>query len=338
MATNRADLGFDALLRVAAPAARRHWRLLIGATLLGAVLGLAAGLLLPKWYTTRSSFQPETQAPSALSAGLAGIASQLAAGALGGQANPQFYADLIRSDAVIRRVAVQSFEGPHGMQPLADIYRLSRLEGEKKIQRTMSRLRDGVSTDVNIRTGVVTFTAKGRTPEMAKAIGDSILAAVNDFNINIRQTRARAEHAFTEARATDAARELAASENRLADFNARNRVVTSPALQTQSERLKRAADVASQIYLQLKLQAEQAAVQQVRDTPALTVIDPPALPIRQSSPRKLLAVAGTALAALLAAVLYLLYVNGAFSGVVAPRLSPDEDRDQQVRLTKHAGL
>ena len=244
MIATRTDLGFEAFVRVAAPAARRHWRLLITATFLGAIIGLVAALLLPKWYTTRSSFQPETTAPSALSAGLAGIASQLAAGAFGGQANPQFYADLIRSDAVIRRVAVQSFEGPQGLQPLADIYRLSRFEGEKKIQRTMSRLRDGVSTDVNIRTGVVSFTATGRTPEMAKAIGDSILAAVNDFNINIRQTRARAEHAFTEARASDAARALAAAENALADFNARNRVITSPSLQTQSERLRRAAAAA----------------------------------------------------------------------------------------------
>ena len=338
MYAQRADLDFEALLRAAAPAVRRHWRLLAGATFLGGVIGLAAALLLPKWYTTHSSFQPETQVPSALSAGLAGIASQLAAGALGGQGNPQFYADLIRSDVVIRRVATQSFDGPNGLQPLADIYRLSRLKGEKRIQRTMSRLRDGVSTDVNIRTGVVSFTAKGRTPEMAKAIADSILAAVNDFNINIRQTRARAEHAFTEARAADAAQELAAAENALAYFNARNRVITSPALQTQSERLRRAADVASQVYLQLKLQAEQAAVQQVRDTPALTVIDPPALPIRQSSPKKLLAVVGTAVAALLATVLYLLYANGVFIGDLASRLGPDEDRDKQVRLTKHAGL
>jgi uncharacterized protein involved in exopolysaccharide biosynthesis len=309
----RADTGLDTLLQSALPAARREWRLLLGATLAGALVGLIAALVLPKWYATRSSFQPESQAPSALSAGLAGIASQLAAGALGGQANPQFYADLIRSDVVIRRVASQSYAGPHGLEPLAVIYRISDPSGEKRIQRTMTKLRDGVSTDVNIRTGVVTFTARGRTPEMAKAIGDSILAAVNDFNINIRQSRARAEHVFAEGRAAAAAHDLLVAENALADFNARNRVITSPLLQTQGDRLRRAADVASQVYLQLKLQAEQAAVQQVRDTPALTVIDPPTLPVRPSSPRKPVTMFGTALAALLAAIAYLLYTNGLFS-------------------------
>ena len=291
------------------------------------MVGLAAALLLPRWYTTRSSFQPESQVPSALSAGLAGIASQLAAGALGGQANPQFYADLIRSDAVIRRVAANSYEGPHGLQPLAEIYRLTRLTGEKRIQRTMARLRDGVSTDVNIRTGVVSFTVTGRTPEMAKAIADSILAAVNDFNINIRQSRARAEHSFAEARAKDAARELALAEDAVAEFNTRNRIYTSPGLQTQSERLKRAADVASQVYLQLKLQAEQAAVQQVRDTPALTVIDPPSLPIKPSSPKKALTVFGSAFAGLLAVGLFLIYRSGVLEAQFAPGFSTNENRD-----------
>ena len=324
MANAESEIALGALLRAHVPSARRHWRFLAGAFAGGAVLGLVVSLVLPKWYTTRASFQPESQVSSALSAGIAGIASQLAAGALGGQANPQFYADLIRSDVVIRRVATRSFEGPDGLRPLADIYRVNEPPGERKIQLTMRRLRDGISADVNTRTGVVSFTAPGRTPEMAKAVADSVLAALNDFNVNLRQSRARGEHLFTEARAADAARSLAAAENAITEFNIRNRVHSSPALQTESERLRRAADVASQLYLQLRLQAEQASVQQVRDTPTLTVIDPPSLPIRASSPRKVLATVGAAIAGLLAAVLYLMYRHDIFAPAISPRLGADE--------------
>ena len=326
MEQSRSDLPLGVLLRDVLTAARRHWKLLALGAAVGAMLGFVTALVMPKWYTTHSSFQPESQAPNALSAGLAGIASQLAAGALSGQANPHFYADLIRSDVVIRRVATRAFEGPNGLRPLADVYHFSGLPEERTIQRTMRRLRDGVSTDVNIRTGVVSFTATGRTPEMAKAIADSILAALNDFNINIRQSRARAEHLFTEARADEAARSLASAENAIAEFNTRNRVYSSPALQTQSERLRRAADVASQVYLQLKLQAEQAAVQQVRDTPALTVIDPPSIPIKASSPKKSAAVVGAALAGLLAMALYLSYQHGLVASAIASRLGTDQNR------------
>jgi uncharacterized protein involved in exopolysaccharide biosynthesis len=192
----------------------------------------------------------------------------------------------------------------------------------------MTRLRDGVRTDVNIRTGVVSFTATGRTPEMAKTVADSILAAVNDFNINIRQTRARAEHAFAEARADEAARALTAAENAVAQFNTRNRVYSSPALQTENDRLKRVADIAAQVYLQLRLQAEQAAVQQVRDTPALTVIDAPTLPIKASSPKKILSVLAGALAGLLGVLILLMYRGGIFALAGGPYLGANEYRHQ----------
>ena len=328
MATAVRAGGADSIVRIFVPVLRRNIRLLAVGFAGGASLGLIIALVLPRWYTARSSFQPESQNPGALSAGLAGIASQLAASALGGQANPQFYADLIRSDVVLRRVAQRSFVGKDGLRPLADIYKISDAAPERRIQKTMTRLRDGVRTDVNIRTGVVSFTATGRTPEMAKAVADSILAAVNDFNINIRQTRARAEYAFAEARADEAARALSAAENAVAQFNMRNRVFSSPALQIENDRLKRVADIAAQVYLQLRLQAEQAAVQQVRDTPALTVIDAPSLPIKASSPRKVLSVLAGALAGLLGVLILLMYRGGMFALVGTAYLGAHENRHQ----------
>jgi uncharacterized protein involved in exopolysaccharide biosynthesis len=49
--------------------------------------------------------------------------------------------------------------------------------------------------------------------------------------------------------------------------------------------------MAQQVYVQLRLQEEQAAVQAVRTTPAISVIDPPIEPVKPSWPRKKLAIA-----------------------------------------------
>jgi uncharacterized protein involved in exopolysaccharide biosynthesis len=134
---------------------------------------------------------------------------------------------------------------------------------------------------------------------------------LNDFNISIRQSRARAERKFTSARVADARDSLSHAEDALAAFNMRNRVANSPGLQVERDRFQRAVDVASQIYLQLRGQAEQAALQEVRDTPALTVIDPPLLPIRQSWPNRRLTVIAATLAGFLVAALYLLATSSA---------------------------
>ena len=59
----------------------------------------------------------------------------------------------------------------------------------------------------------------------------------------------------------------------------------------QEAKLKRSVDMAQQVYIQLRLQEEQAAVQEVRTTPAISVIDPPSLPVKRSRPKRSLAVA-----------------------------------------------
>jgi uncharacterized protein involved in exopolysaccharide biosynthesis len=48
--------------------------------------------------------------------------------------------------------------------------------------------------------------------------------------------------------------------------------------------------MAQQLFMQLRLQEEQAALQELRNTPAISVIDPPVLPARRSWPNRPLGV------------------------------------------------
>ena len=289
-------------VRTLVAAVTRRWRFLALCAVVGAVVAAAMAIALPSRYRASASFQPESQMPSSLSGSLAGLASQLGAGALGGsQANPQFYADLVQSRALLLRLAGERFPSPKGVLPLYAIYGNEKADSNARSQRTADRLAKQMEVGLNFRTGVITFTVQGNSPAMAKALADSLLAALNDFNIRIRQSRAGNERKFTEARADEARASLSAAENAVADFNMRNRVTASPSLQVESERLRRNVDMASQVYVQLRLQAENAAAQEVRNTPALSVIDPPVEPIRRSWPnRRLMVVVGLVGGALLA--------------------------------------
>jgi uncharacterized protein involved in exopolysaccharide biosynthesis len=156
---------------------------------------------------------------------------------------------------------------------------------------TVRKLRKAMAVDVNIRTGIVRFSVEARTPQLAEALAESALVALNQANIALRQARAEAEETFTSERAEHARGELSASEGALANFYERNRAIAnSPALQMEEARLKRSVDMAQEVYVQLRLQAEQAAVQAVRNTPSISVVDPPLLPVKRSWPQRRVAV------------------------------------------------
>ena len=148
-----------------------------------------------------------------------------------------------------------------------------------------------LSVDLDLRTGVVRFTVEGRSPQLALAIAETTLAALNEANVELRRQRASAERAFTGQRSADARVTLAAAESSLAAFYQRNRnLTTSPTLQMEEATLRRSVDIAQQLFVQLRLQEEQAALQALRNTPAIGVIDPPVLPARRSWPNRRLTV------------------------------------------------
>jgi uncharacterized protein involved in exopolysaccharide biosynthesis len=269
----------------------RHWRVAVAAALLGAVAGGVTALLLPSYFRSGTAFQAESVPAPQISGALAGLASQIGGLNVATQNNAQLFADLLTTDAVLRRVAAASFPWHAGTASLPVIYGYDQEPAGWREYRTVHKLRKQLRVDVNIRTGVVRFSIEARTPALAEALAESTLTALNEANITLRQARAAAERTFTSQRAADAQQELAQAEGALQKFYERNRTITNaPSLQIEEARLRRAVDMAQQVYVQLRLQEEQASVQAVRNTPSISVIDPPLLPVKRSWPQRRLAV------------------------------------------------
>src|SRR5690242_3387428 len=256
--------------------ARTHWLSGSLLALAGATAGAVTSLSLPSYYQSGAAFQAEVPSTPVLGGGLAGLASQVSGLQFSTQSNPQFLAELLTTDAVLRRVASARFTWNGSSTSLAAIYGYDGDDAGVRDFYTIRKLRRGVSVNVNIRTGVVRFSVEARTPDLAKAMAESTISALNEANIALRQARAAAERTFTSERAENARQDLTDAEGTLAAFSERNRAIAnSPSLQMEESRLRRAVDMAQQVYVQLRLQEEQAAVQEVRNTPAISVIDPP---------------------------------------------------------------
>ena len=269
-----------------------------------ACCGLAVGgvavvsLQKPRTYTSRSSFTPQSrQAPTRLSE----IAAQTGLGPAVGESShsPQFYVDLLKSRYMMHGVVETEFTRRSDSGPitgtLMDVYNVS---GTKDIRREMAvrRLQRTVTPDMFRRTSVVTLAVTAQTPSLARDINQRMLDLVNEFNTERRQLYASAERYFTETRMAEVRNSLRAAENTLQRFLEENRALlarpvapgaalaigdfgNSPVLTFQQQRLAREVDRQQRLYTAMSAAYEQARIDEVRDTPLITMFERPELPV-----------------------------------------------------------
>jgi uncharacterized protein involved in exopolysaccharide biosynthesis len=115
-----------------------------------------------------------------------------------------------------------------------------------------------------------------------------VLEQINDFNLRTRQSQAATERRFTERRLAEVRQDLRDAENEVKAFLGHNASYDrAPQLKLEYDRLSREVSLRQQVYTSLSEAYEQAKIDEVRDTPVLTVIEAPTLPV-SPDPRGLL--------------------------------------------------
>ena len=264
---------------------RRRW--VVGTAVVLAGVTAAVTLLKGRSYTSVSAFTAQSKRGPALS----GLAAQFGISVSGAEASqsPQFYADFVRSRQVLGATAETRFPDARGaMSDLGTLLDIARKDSALTRERVITELGRRVVASVNTRTGVVRVTTRMTTGELARAVNLRLLSLLNEFNLRTRQSQASAERAFTDRRLAEAKQELRAAEDELQGFLQRNRDYrSSPQLTFAADRLERALGVRQQIVSTLAEAYEQARIEEVRDTPAITVVEQAEVPVRPD-PRRLL--------------------------------------------------
>jgi uncharacterized protein involved in exopolysaccharide biosynthesis len=265
-------------------------------------------MFLPRWYRSGATLTIETGQTIPGAGSVLGLASQLGLSAGASSSSPQFYADLLSSRVLLERVLSARYPlGSDGSPETLEAYwNRGRPTDARSHWKALDRLNAHFSASANPRTGLITLTLEGPSREVVRLMADTTLAAMNDLVVTIRRRHASEERRFLEERWKALHDSLIAHEDVLRQFYERNRQVTSPQLQFEEVRLKREVELVQAVYAQISTQLEQARIQEVRDTPAISVIDPPVEPVRRSSPRlSLLILTGAVLGAALATILVL---------------------------------
>lgn len=265
------------LWSVVAPLLSRP-KLVFGFPITAALVAGAIAFMMPREYTANGSFA--AQEASQQVGGLGALASQF--GFAAGRAttnSPQFYADLLESREVLRRIALMYVHPEPGTADSVMVVDFLKARGDDtpmKVARTVDRLKKVVTVTTDRNTGIVRFSVDTRSMRVSNEIANALIEEMNGFNLERRQTQARGERMFTGARVEEARKSLDDAEQALAAFYSRNRSWRgSPELEVRESSLQRQVSVRQQVYLGLVESHERARIEEVRSTPTVTVLERP---------------------------------------------------------------
>jgi uncharacterized protein involved in exopolysaccharide biosynthesis len=256
-----------------------RYKYLIAATTAAIVAMLVApAFLRPRTYTANASFIL-TGARSERG-GLGAVAAELGLSIPAGDParSPAFYADLLTTRAVLQEVVRTPFEVSGRQTNLIAHYRFTSEPPPEAARKASEALRKNITVRMESQTGIVTLGVTAVTKPLAEQIAGRLLEELNKFNLQVRKSQAVNERRFAAERYDAARRELLSAEQALESFLARNRggVVNSPQLAFQRDRLERDVALRQRVFASLAETLERARIEEVRDTPVITVIDDPA--------------------------------------------------------------
>lgn len=301
---------------VLASAALRHRRTFAWTALAGMVLAVLLRLLVLTDRAADSRFSPQTATSSGT--GFAGLAAQFGVDlGGGGEGSAPFYSALLGTRDLLRRAVLSEYRFAAGRDSATgNLVRLLDADGsteQARVANAMGLLRQRISVTVDGVTGLIQLRVEMPSGSLAEVVNRRLLQLLSEFNVETRQSRANAEKRFVEERLAQARSELEAAQRRMQQFLDQNRSYqNSPRLQFEAQRLQSEVQLRQSVYTGLAQSFEQARIQEVRDTPVITVVEQPELSARAAWPAWWLFAAFGAVAGL--AVAFVLALAGEYFG------------------------
>ena len=266
------------LLQIAGSLLQHRWRI-VRWMLYGGAIAAALALMTPPQYAAYASFT--VQSSDVGCSGLASLATQfgIAVPDSNQGASPNFFAMLLKSRVLLQRVVRDTIAVRELGDRRTTFPELFDIKGKTPAQRedrSIVKLGKITTSSMGKTTEVVSVQALTQWPSVSLAIVSALVDGVNKYNLRTRQGQAALERKFIQGRLALADTELKRAEDQLKNFLTRNRQYTNSAeLSFERDRLQRDVGLKQQTFTTLTQGYEDARIREVRETPAITVLEPP---------------------------------------------------------------
>ncbi|MBD5163287.1 MAG: chain-length determining protein [Bacteroidales bacterium] len=297
---------------------------------IGAVVGLIVGFSIPKEYSTTVKLAPEANGSKSMSSGLGALASLAGVNANlsnGSDAvSPMLYPEVVESVPFMTSlfdVKVQTKNGDQInirnyieddlkrpwwttiiMLPGKVIglfksnpddestHKVDNFQLTKPENLIVKALRKRITASMDPKTTVVTVNVTMQDPLVSALLADTVISRLQEYITDYRTNKARQDLEYAKTINDEARNNYYEAQQRYADYLDRNQGVVLHAVQVNRERLENEASLAFNLYNQTAQQVQVAQAKVQETTPVYTVITPATVPIKATSPRKVLILIG----------------------------------------------
>ena len=254
-----------------------------GATILSAIVSL----LMSDYYRSTVILLPETEKSRLGSLGGISDLAALAGVNAGDGSLVKLYPTIIKSESVLRNVIYSKYHSEQ-FKDSVDLLKFWDIEGsspERLFESGMKTLRDQAEVSLDVKTNVVTITIETPEAQVSADIVNKIATELDRFIRTKKTTNASRQRQWIEARLVEVKGDLERSENLLKEFREKNRrVLDSPKLMLEQERLVREVQINSSLYAELKKQYEIVKIEEIKNIPIINILDPGRAAARKARP------------------------------------------------------
>lgn len=315
----------------------------------GAVVGLIVAFSIPKEYTTTVKLAPEVTDGKSASGGLAGMASlvgiSMGSGSGADAVYPQLYPDVVSSvpfitslfDVVVttkeggEKFTVRQFIEDETKAPwwsvvmgvpgkligllrsndeeMGSDHKLDNFRLTMKENQLVEALNHRVSASVDQKTNVITINVDMQDPLVSAILADTVVARLNEYITDYRTNKSRKDLAYAEKLNEQARDDYYKAQQTYADYLDKNQGLALHSAQTVRDRLQNEADLAFNLYNQTAQQVQKCQAKVQETTPVYTIVTPATVPVRASSPKKMLILVGFTFLAFVACAAWILFIS-----------------------------
>jgi uncharacterized protein involved in exopolysaccharide biosynthesis len=205
--------------------------------------------------------------------------------------SPSFFAGILTSrelatTTLLTQVRDSSSLPPGPSQRLLDVLGVKGKTEAARLEKGVKLLHKRMSVQVDKASGIITLRVEMPSPGIAADVANGMVATLNTFNLQRKQSQSREQRRFIEERLQSSKEELERAEATLQKFLETNRDYAQSALLLFEERrLERTVQLRQELAIALAKGYDEARIAEVRDTPVLTIVDSAVPPTQKSWPR-----------------------------------------------------